>query len=303
MTVDEALEFFEPCRGSGHKLQTLSDVGLGYIHLGQSATTLSGGEAQRVKLATELSRRDHRPHLYILDEPTTGLHFEDVRMLLEVLHRLVDRATPCWSSSTTWTWSRPPTGSSTWGRRAGPAAARRRRGHAAGGGRGCSASRPSGEGAPWARRRARREPAPPVVGMLGVAGREPGRITRRSWTCRDGRGRHAARRSTAAGLLRAARTTTELNASHGSYGIEEQEIVLSDALELETWISASCAAVREHDAGGVEPPAGTGANRRAGRGCTAGNRDRTMGIFQKLSTLLRRTSTMRSPGRRTRRRC
>ena len=91
MTVDEALEFFDAVPNIRHKLQTLSDVGLGYIHLGQSATTLSGGEAQRVKLATELSRRDTGRTLYILDEPTTGLHFEDVRMLLHVLHRLVDR--------------------------------------------------------------------------------------------------------------------------------------------------------------------------------------------------------------------
>jgi excinuclease ABC subunit A len=91
MTVDEALEFFDPVPNIRHKLQTLSDVGLGYIHLGQSATTLSGGEAQRVKLATELSRRDTGRTLYILDEPTTGLHFEDVRMLLTVLHRLVER--------------------------------------------------------------------------------------------------------------------------------------------------------------------------------------------------------------------
>jgi excinuclease ABC subunit A len=91
MTVDEALEFFDPVPAIRHKLQTLSDVGLGYIHLGQSATTLSGGEAQRVKLATELSRRDTGRTLYILDEPTTGLHFEDVRLLLLVLHRLVER--------------------------------------------------------------------------------------------------------------------------------------------------------------------------------------------------------------------
>jgi excinuclease ABC subunit A len=91
MTVDEALEFFDPVPSIRHKLQTLSDVGLGYIHLGQSATTLSGGEAQRVKLATELSRRDTGRTLYILDEPTTGLHFEDVRLLLHVLHRLVER--------------------------------------------------------------------------------------------------------------------------------------------------------------------------------------------------------------------
>jgi len=91
MTVDDALEFFDAVPSIRHKLQTLSDVGLGYIHLGQSATTLSGGEAQRVKLATELSRRDTGRTLYMLDEPTTGLHFEDVRMLLTVLHRLVDR--------------------------------------------------------------------------------------------------------------------------------------------------------------------------------------------------------------------
>ena len=91
MTVAEALEFFDPVPSIKQKLSTLHDVGLGYIHLGQSATTLSGGEAQRVKLATELSRRDTGSTFYILDEPTTGLHFEDVRMLLEVLHRLVDR--------------------------------------------------------------------------------------------------------------------------------------------------------------------------------------------------------------------
>jgi excinuclease ABC subunit A len=90
MTVDEALEFFDPVPKVKRRLATLSDVGLGYIHLGQSATTLSGGEAQRVKLASELSRRGTGRTLYILDEPTTGLHFEDVRILLDVLHRLVD---------------------------------------------------------------------------------------------------------------------------------------------------------------------------------------------------------------------
>jgi excinuclease ABC subunit A len=90
MTVTEALEFFDAVPRIKSKLQTLHDVGLGYVHLGQSATTLSGGEAQRVKLATELSKRATGNTFYILDEPTTGLHFEDVRVLLEVLHRLVD---------------------------------------------------------------------------------------------------------------------------------------------------------------------------------------------------------------------
>ena len=91
LTVADALEFFEHQPRIRAKLELLNDVGLGYIHLGQSATTLSGGEAQRVKLATELAKRDTGRTLYILDEPTTGLHFEDVRLLLEVLHRLVDK--------------------------------------------------------------------------------------------------------------------------------------------------------------------------------------------------------------------
>ncbi|HUE77499.1 MAG TPA: excinuclease ABC subunit UvrA [Longimicrobiales bacterium] len=91
MTVEQAVEFFDAVPSIKRRLETLNDVGLGYIHLGQSATTLSGGEAQRVKLATELAKRDTGQTLYILDEPTTGLHFEDVRMLLEVLHRLVDK--------------------------------------------------------------------------------------------------------------------------------------------------------------------------------------------------------------------
>jgi len=91
LTVAEGLEYFANQPRVHAKLETLNDVGLGYIHLGQSATTLSGGEAQRVKLATELSKRDTGRTLYILDEPTTGLHFEDVRLLLEVLHRLVEK--------------------------------------------------------------------------------------------------------------------------------------------------------------------------------------------------------------------
>lgn len=90
MTVDDALEFFANIPGIKRKLQTLHDVGLGYIRLGQPATTLSGGEAQRVKLSSELEKRQTGKTFYILDEPTTGLHFEDVRQLLEVLQRLVD---------------------------------------------------------------------------------------------------------------------------------------------------------------------------------------------------------------------
>jgi excinuclease ABC subunit A len=91
MPIAEAAEFFEPI-GSIHRfLKTLVDVGLGYVRLGQSATTLSGGEAQRVKLATELQRRTNGRSIYVLDEPTTGLHFEDVRKLLLVLDSLVEK--------------------------------------------------------------------------------------------------------------------------------------------------------------------------------------------------------------------
>jgi excinuclease ABC subunit A len=91
MTVAEAVEFFSEIPGLQRKLRTLYDVGLGYIKLGQQATTLSGGEAQRVKLSTELSKIGTGNTLYILDEPTTGLHFEDIRMLLDVLNKLVDK--------------------------------------------------------------------------------------------------------------------------------------------------------------------------------------------------------------------
>jgi excinuclease ABC subunit A len=90
MTVEQAFAFFEAVPTVARKLQTLLDVGLGYITLGQSATTLSGGEAQRVKLSLELSKRDTGRTLYILDEPTTGLHFHDIELLLTVLHRLRD---------------------------------------------------------------------------------------------------------------------------------------------------------------------------------------------------------------------
>jgi excinuclease ABC subunit A len=89
-TVEEALTVLENLPQIQAKIRTLYDVGLGYIHLGQSATTLSGGEAQRIKLAKELSRRQTGRTFYILDEPTTGLHFEDVRRLLDVLHKLVE---------------------------------------------------------------------------------------------------------------------------------------------------------------------------------------------------------------------
>ena len=91
MTINQAVEFFENVPDILRKIKTIQDVGLGYIKLGQSSTTLSGGESQRVKLATELSKRDTGKTVYILDEPTTGLHFEDIRILMDVLQRLVDR--------------------------------------------------------------------------------------------------------------------------------------------------------------------------------------------------------------------
>ena len=91
MTINQAVEFFENVPDILRKIKTIQDVGLGYIKLGQSSTTLSGGESQRVKLATELSKRDTGNTIYILDEPTTGLHFEDIRILMQVIHKLVDR--------------------------------------------------------------------------------------------------------------------------------------------------------------------------------------------------------------------
>jgi excinuclease ABC subunit A len=91
MTINQAVEFFEAQPHILNKIKTLQEVGLGYLKLGQSSTTLSGGEAQRIKLATELSRPSTGKTLYILDEPTTGLHFEDTRVLLGVLQKLVDK--------------------------------------------------------------------------------------------------------------------------------------------------------------------------------------------------------------------
>ena len=91
MTINQAVEFFENIPTILGKIKVLQEVGLGYIKLGQPSTTLSGGESQRVKLATELAKRDTGKTLYILDEPTTGLHFEDIRVLMDVLGRLVDR--------------------------------------------------------------------------------------------------------------------------------------------------------------------------------------------------------------------
>ncbi len=91
MTINQAVEFFSAIPSLHHKLETIQDVGLGYITLGQPSTTLSGGESQRVKLAAELAKKDTGKTIYILDEPTTGLHFEDIRVLLDVLNRLVDK--------------------------------------------------------------------------------------------------------------------------------------------------------------------------------------------------------------------
>jgi excinuclease ABC subunit A len=91
MTINEAVDFFENIPKIQRKVKTIQDVGLGYISLGQQSTTLSGGEAQRIKLATELSKRDTGNTFYILDEPTTGLHFEDIRVLMDVLNKLVDK--------------------------------------------------------------------------------------------------------------------------------------------------------------------------------------------------------------------
>ena len=91
MTVNQAVEFFENVPDILRKIKTIQDVGLGYIKLGQPSTTLSGGECQRMKLATELSKRDTGKTMFILDEPTTGLHFEDIRILMSVLQKLVDR--------------------------------------------------------------------------------------------------------------------------------------------------------------------------------------------------------------------
>jgi excinuclease ABC subunit A len=91
MTINEAVDFFENIPSIIQKIRTLKDVGLGYLTLGQASTTISGGEAQRVKLATELAKRDTGKTLYVLDEPTTGLHFEDIKVLMNVLNKLVDK--------------------------------------------------------------------------------------------------------------------------------------------------------------------------------------------------------------------
>ena len=108
MTVEEALAFFQNQPKIRDRLQTLMDVGLGYVRLGQPSTTLSGGEAQRIKLATELSKRSTGRTIYVLDEPTTGLHVADVARLIDILDRPPTRATRCSSLSTTCTSSKWP---------------------------------------------------------------------------------------------------------------------------------------------------------------------------------------------------
>ena len=118
LTIEDALTVLTDVPQVRQKLQTLVDVGLGYVHLGQSATTLSGGEAQRMKLARELSKRQTGRTLYLLDEPTTGLHFDDVRKLLEVLHRLADLGNTVIIIGTISMSSATPIGFSTWARRA-----------------------------------------------------------------------------------------------------------------------------------------------------------------------------------------
>ena len=124
MTVDAGGEFLQHVPKVRQKLETLRDVGLGYIELGQSATTLSGGEAQRIKLSKELAKKGTGRTVYILDEPTTGLHFDDITQLLHGAQpSWSSRATRSSSSSTTSTSSRPPTGSSTSAPKAATAAA------------------------------------------------------------------------------------------------------------------------------------------------------------------------------------
>src|SRR5207302_5466494 len=124
MTVDEAMNFFRAVPQLNEACRMLAEVGLGYIRLGQQATTLSGGEAQRIKLAAELSRKATGHTLYILDEPTTGLHFHDVAKLLEVLFKLRASGIHCWSSNTISKSLRPPTGLLISGRKAGTRAAK-----------------------------------------------------------------------------------------------------------------------------------------------------------------------------------
>jgi excinuclease ABC subunit A len=114
MTVDHALEVFEAFPSMLSRLKTLQEVGLGYIRVGQPAPTLSGGEAQRVKLARELSKRATGRTLYVLDEPSVGLHAADVHKLIEVLHRLVDAGNTVLIIGTTWISSKLPTISSIW---------------------------------------------------------------------------------------------------------------------------------------------------------------------------------------------